>query len=52
MLRPMILLAIGIAVLDKHTRLARLETGASFFHAAISTTLGWVAVAFREEVRT
>jgi hypothetical protein len=41
MLRPMIPLAIGIAILDEHTRLARLETNASSCHAAaIGTAVG------------
>jgi hypothetical protein len=35
---PMILLAIGIAILDEHTRLTRLETSTSL-HAAIGTAV-------------
>ena len=38
MRRPMIRLAIDIAILDEHTRLTRLETDASFL-AALGTAI-------------
>lgn len=45
MLRPMVLLAIGIAILDDHTRLACLETDYTFPHlaAALGAAVGRIA---------
>jgi hypothetical protein len=46
MLRPMIFLALGVAILGLHTRLARLETNAPVLLAALGTAVGRCHITF------